>query len=129
MNNITILGDVSRAAESKTSKAGKPFTSFLMRVNNPFSKYPDTVKVLAFGKSAEQCAELQEGTKVMVNGRASAEGWINKKDTSKACAILMVSANFVEVEGQAPVGDSRTSTTSKPTVKSDPETEGDSVPF
>ena len=65
------FGAVGRAAELRTSRAGKPWTFFPVAVGKDDAK--QWVKVAVFGETAETlCRTLQKGDRVYVEGRLTA---------------------------------------------------------
>lgn len=99
MNEMMIIGNVTRDPELKTTQQGVSVCSFTVAVNKPHAKdkKPDAdfIRVTAWRGLAETCARyLSKGRKVAVIGSASASAYVNKE--GNAVANLEISANNVE---------------------------------
>ena len=80
MNNVIIMGRLTRDPELKYSQAGKAYCRFTIAVNRDFNKdEADFINCLAFGKTAETIAEwLGKGRRIALQGRIQIGNYENK---------------------------------------------------
>ena len=99
MNKITIIGNLTKAPELRSTQDGTPVCGFTVAVNRPKTKNnpepgADFFNVNAWRGLGENCAKfLDKGRKVAVTGRISLRTW--EKD-GKHGASLEVLAEDVE---------------------------------
>ena len=99
MNKITIIGNLTKAPELRSTQDGTSVCGFTVAVNRPKSlKNPepgaDYFNVNAWRQLGENCAKyLDKGSKVCVVGRVSIRTW-EKED--KHGASIEVQADEVE---------------------------------
>ena len=101
MNNLTIVGNLTRPVELKFLNNGSPAGRFSVAVTKKgFNDKPDTtsyVNVSVIGPIAENCANtLDKGTRVVVTGRMEQRTW-QKEDGSKG-EIWELNAEAVGVD-------------------------------
>lgn len=68
MNQITLIGTVSRDAETKTTQGGHTVAKFSIAVPNQAGKGKTFFRVAAWSKAAEAAGALYEGQEVAVGG-------------------------------------------------------------
>jgi len=87
VNNITIVGNLTRDPELRFTSNGTPVASFGIAVNKRFQNKStgeweseaDFFNVSAWFKLAENCAEsLGKGDRVLINGRLTQDSWDDK---------------------------------------------------
>lgn len=80
MNNVILMGRLTRDPELKYSQAGKAYCRFTVAVNREFNKdEADFINCLAFGKTAETIAEwLGKGRRIALQGRIQTGNYENK---------------------------------------------------
>ena len=80
MNNVTLMGRLTRDPELKYSQAGKAYCRFTVAINREFNKdEADFINCLAFGKTAETIAEwLEKGRRIAIVGRIQTGNYENK---------------------------------------------------
>lgn len=80
MNNVTLMGRLTRDPELKYSQAGKAYCRFTVAINRDFNKdEADFINCLAFGKTAETIAEwLGKGRRIALHGRIQTGNYENK---------------------------------------------------
>lgn len=102
VNNITILGNITRDPELRFTPSGTAVASFGLAVNRnvqnknsgEWETQVDFFNVTAWYKLAENCAEsLSKGDRVLVSGRLSQDSW-ESKDGQKRSTVRIV-ANVV----------------------------------
>lgn len=99
MNQIMLIGNLTRDPETRTVSTGKNVCSFNIAVNRRFKSpnQPDTdfFRISAWGAMGENCQKyLAKGRKVCVVGRVSAHAFTGNDGQPKAS--LEVFANEVE---------------------------------
>lgn len=80
MNNVILMGRLTRDPELKYSQAGKAYCRFTVAINRDFNKdEADFINCLAFGKTAETIAEwLGKGRRIALQGRIQTGNYENK---------------------------------------------------
>lgn len=80
MNNVTLMGRLTRDPELKYSQAGKAYCRFSLAVQREFNREEaDFINCLAFGKTAETIAEwLGKGRRIALQGRIQTGNYENK---------------------------------------------------
>jgi len=99
MQSLTILGNLTRDPETRTTTSGSTVCSFTVAVNRrkKVSGQPDAdfFRVSAWNKLGENCQKyLAKGRKVCVVGSVTAHAYTTQD--GKAAASLEVMANDVE---------------------------------
>lgn len=96
MNKLTIIGNLTRDPETRTTQSGKNVCTFTVAVNKRNrDQDPDYFRVTAWDKMGENCFRyLDKGRKVAVVGPVSVSTY-TANDGSKR-AQLEVTANEVE---------------------------------
>ena len=98
MNHLTIIGNVTRDPETRTTQAGKTVTTFTVAVNRRKTagqQEADFFRVSAWGPLGETCSKwLVKGRKVAVTGSVSATAYTAQDGTARAS--LEVFAQDVE---------------------------------
>ncbi len=138
MNKLTIIGNLTREPELRSTQDGTPVCGFTVAVNRPkTAKNPnpgaDYFSVTAWRALGENCAKfLAKGRKVCVVGRVSVRTW--ETDNGKHGANLEVVAEDVEFLSSRNDAPAETTTPAGNTTPADPETgytvvETDDLPF
>ena len=98
MNRLTIIGNLVRDPETRTTQSGKTVCSFTVAVNKARSgqaQEADFFKVSAWNKLAENCQQyLAKGRKVCVVGPVSASTYQANDGSTRVSLDVM--ANEVE---------------------------------
>lgn len=134
MNKITIIGNLTRDPETRTTNSGSNVCTFTVAVDRRFpqngEKVTDFFRVNAWRQLGETCSKfLAKGKKVAVVGELQAREFTNKDGEQRFS--LEISAD--EIEFLSPRGDASEAGTSAP--KSKPATapsnneSGDDLPF
>ena len=99
MNNITLMGRLTRDPELKYSQAGKAYCRFSLAVQREFNREEaDFINCLAFGKTAETIAEwLGKGRRIALNGRIQTGNYENKNG-DKVSTFEVVADRFEFVD-------------------------------
>ena len=80
MNNVVLIGRLTKDPELKYSQAGKAYCRFTVAINREFNREEaDFINCLAFGKTAETIAEwLGKGRRIALQGRIQTGNYENK---------------------------------------------------
>lgn len=99
MNNVILMGRLTRDPELKYSQAGKAYCRFTVAVNRDFNKdEADFINCLAFGKTAETIAEwLGKGRRIALQGRIQTGNYENKNG-DKVSTFEVVADRFEFVD-------------------------------
>nr|DAR69317.1 MAG TPA: Single strand binding protein [Caudoviricetes sp.] len=99
MNNVTLMGRLTRDPELKYSQAGKAYCRFTVAINRDFNKdEADFINCLAFGKTAETIAEwLGKGRRIALHGRIQTGNYENKNG-DKVSTFEVVADRFEFVD-------------------------------
>ena len=99
MNNVTLMGRLTRDPELKYSQAGKAYCRFSLAVQRDFNKEEaDFINCLAFGKTAETIAEwLGKGRRIALQGRIQTGNYENKNG-DKVSTFEVVADRFEFVD-------------------------------
>ncbi|MCG2791260.1 MAG: single-stranded DNA-binding protein [Actinomycetia bacterium] len=102
VNNITVLGNITRDPELRFTPNGTAVASFGLAVNRniqnknsgEWETRVDFFNVTAWYKLAENCAEsLSKGDRVLISGRLSQDSW-ESKEGQKRSAVKII-ANVI----------------------------------
>ena len=94
MNKLTIIGNLTRDPESRTTKDGKTVCSFTMAVNRRGSQreQADYFRVSAFEKLGQNCQQyLAKGRKAAVIGSVSVSTYTGSDGASRASLEVLAS--------------------------------------
>ena len=98
MNNIILIGRLTKDPDLRYTQAGKAVCSFTLAVDRPYSgdkKETDFINIVVWNKVGENCAQyLSKGRKVAVQGRLQIRNYEDDKGYKKY--ITEVVANSVE---------------------------------
>jgi single-strand DNA-binding protein len=99
MNNVILIGRLTRDPELKYSQSGKAFCKFSLAVQREFNREEvDFINCLAFGKTAETIAEwLGKGRRIALQGRIQTGSYENKNgDTVYTTEIVADRFEFID---------------------------------
>jgi len=89
LNQVVLIGNLTRDPELRYTPDGTPVTSFTVAVNRPFvnrqgEREADFVPVVVWRKRAETCSEyLMKGSQVAVEGRLQVRNYEDKDGIKK----------------------------------------------
>ncbi len=112
INRVTISGNLTRDAESRSTQGGMAIVSFGVAVNDrrknnktgEWEDYPNYIDCTMFGTRAEKLAQhLTKGTKVCIEGKLRYASW-EGKDGSKRSKIEVIvdELEFMSRQSQQP---------------------------
>ena len=99
MNNVILIGRLTRDPELQYSNNGTAFSKFSIAVPRDFKRdETDFINCLAFGKTAETIAEwLGKGRRIALHGRIQTGSYENKNgDTVYTTEIIADRFEFVD---------------------------------
>jgi single-stranded DNA-binding protein len=99
MNNVVLIGRLTKDPELKYSQAGKAYCRFTVAVNRDFNKEEaDFINCLAFGKTAETIAEwLGKGRRIALQGRIQTGSYQNSNgDTVYTTEVVANRFEFID---------------------------------
>lgn len=90
----TVIGNLTKDANLRYSKNGKPFCAIGVAVNSGKDQYKTTtyVQIVTFGKLAEACGRLVTGQQVIAHGRVEEYSGQHK---GKDYKIFKLVSNYV----------------------------------
>jgi len=95
LNVVTLTGNLATDVELRDVREDRQVASFVLAVDRPGKDEADFIRISAWNKQAELCAQyLGKGRKVGVDGRLRSSSW-EDDDGNKRNAIEVV-ANRVE---------------------------------
>lgn len=91
LNQVTIMGNLTRTPEIKQTPSGNSVASFSLALNRSYKdandqwqEATDYVDVVAWGKLADQISErLDTGSRALVSGRLQSRSWEDKESGAK----------------------------------------------
>ena len=76
MNNVTLIGNLATEVEIREVGSDLKVANFLLAVDRPGDDDADFVRITAWNRQAEVCAEfLTKGRRVAVDGRLRSSSW------------------------------------------------------
>lgn len=103
MNNVTLMGRLTRDPELKYSQSGKAFCRFSLAVQREFNREKaDFINCLAFGKTAETIAEyLKKGRRMAIVGRIQTGSYQNSNgDTVYTTEVVADRFEFIDSQNE-----------------------------
>lgn len=101
MNNISIIGNLTRDPEMKTTNNGTAVTSFNIAVNNGYGDKKTTsfIPVTVWGKVAENCHQfLNKGSKVAITGRLDTGSYEKEGKTVYTWEVVANNVEFLTMK-------------------------------
>ena len=98
MNNITLLGRLTKDPELKYSQSGKAFTKFSIAVTREFNRdEADFINCIAWEKRAETiCEYLRKGKRIALQGRLSVRSYEKDGETKWITEVIVDKFEFVD---------------------------------
>ena len=104
MNKLTIIGNLTRDPETRTTQSGKNVCTFTVAVNKRNrDQEPDYFRVSAWGKLGESCQNyLAKGRKVCVVGQASVNAYTaNNGENRASLEVFAEDVEFLSAKGES----------------------------
>lgn len=108
MNQLTIIGNLVKNPELRTTNDGVSVCGFTVAVNRPKTKAnqdpgADFFNVNAWRTIGENCAKfLEKGRKVAVTGRVSLRTWEKEDKHGASMEVLAESVEFLSSRTESP---------------------------
>ena len=98
MNNITLLGRLTKDPELKYSQSGKAFTKFSIAVTREFNRdEADFINCIAWDKRAETiCEYLRKGRRIALQGRLSVRSYEKDRETKWITEVIVDKFDFID---------------------------------
>lgn len=100
MNQVVLLGRVTRTLELKESESHNKYVKFTLAVDEYWSseKRTNFIDIVAFGKQAEVlCEYVEKGRKLAITGTLSSEEYVNKEGTKvKRTSVILKEFDFAD---------------------------------
>lgn len=98
MNQVTLLGRLTKDPELKYSQSGKAFTKFSLAVQREFNRDEvDFINCIAWDKRAETiCEYLGKGRKLALQGRLSVRSYEKDGETKWTTEVIIDKFDFVD---------------------------------
>lgn len=111
MNNIVLLGRLTKDAEIRSTQSGKVVASFTLAVDRPYTqngkKEADFIACQIWGKSAEVLGKsVHKGQRILLEGRLQIRQYTDKNGNKRTAAEVVADRfEFIERKDQgAPQG-------------------------
>lgn len=98
MNNITLIGRLTRDPELKYTQSGKAFCKFSIAVQREFNRdEADFINCIAWDKRAEAiCEYLRKGRRIATQGRLSVNSYEKDGETKWITEVIVDKFEFVD---------------------------------
>lgn len=101
LNNVVLIGRLTRDPELRYTPSGKAVTQFTLAVDNPFKKEDpkaDFIPIVVWGKTAEAAANyLRKGRLCAVEGRIQTRSYENNEGRRVyVTEVISASVKFLE---------------------------------
>lgn len=112
INQVILLGRLTRDPETRTTPSGKSVTSFSIAVDRQTQDdQADFFDVTAWEKLGELVSQyLSKGRRVLVQGRLRQDSWDDKETGKKRSRVDVVATDVTFLDG--PAGEGATNSTS-----------------
>lgn len=99
MNQIILMGRLTKDPEMRLTSAGKPVVNFTLAVNRPFAKETtDFINCVAWNKTAELIEQhVKKGHRLLVNGYLTIDSYEDQNGAKKSSTRVQVQ-NFEFIE-------------------------------
>jgi single-strand DNA-binding protein len=97
VNNVTLIGNLATDVEVREIGDDKKVANFLLAVDRPTDDGADFVRITAWNRQAEVCAEfLGKGRRVAVEGRLRTSSWEDAEGKRRtAVEVVAKSVEFL----------------------------------
>lgn len=126
-NKVTLMGNLTRDPESRTTTGGQNVTNFSLAVNRTWKgqdgqtqEQVSYINCVAWGKPGEILQQyLTKGSPVLISGRLEQRSWDDKESGQKRSAVEVIVEDFnfigggASSDGAAPRASNSSSTSKK----------------
>lgn len=129
INQVILLGRLTRDPEQRTTASGKNVVSFSIAVDRPTQDdQADFFNITAWDKLGDLVVQyLSKGRRVLVQGRLRQDSWEDKETGKRQSRIEVTASDVTFLDG--PNNDNSGSSTPKTTKKEEVVTEIDDKPI
>ena len=129
INQVILLGRLTRDPEQRTTASGKNVVSFSIAVDRPTQDdQADFFNITAWDKLGDLVMQyLSKGRRVLVQGRLRQDSWEDKETGKRQSRIEVTASDVTFLDG--PSGDNSGSAAPKTTKKEEVVTEIDDKPI
>ena len=129
INQVILLGRLTRDPEQRTTASGKNVVSFSIAVDRPTQDdQADFFNITAWDKLGDLVMQyLSKGRRVLVQGRLRQDSWEDKETGKRQSRIEVTASDVTFLDG--PSGDNSASAAPKTTKKEEVVTEIDDKPI
>lgn len=103
MNSVSLIGNVTKDLELKTSSSGVDYVNFSIGVSRMKQRdKADFINITAFGKTAEVCAKyLSKGSRVGVTGSLQTDSYQGKDgNTRYTTQVIAQTVDFLNAKSE-----------------------------
>ncbi|MCK9225597.1 MAG: single-stranded DNA-binding protein [Candidatus Muirbacterium halophilum] len=104
MNQVSIIGNLTRDPEMRTTNNGTPVTSFSIAVNTGWGDNKKTafIPITVWNKAAESCHQfLNKGSKVAVSGKLDTGSYEKDGKTIYTWEVVANNVEFLTTKSQS----------------------------
>ena len=105
LNNVLIMGNLTREPELRQTPAGQSVTSFSLALNRSYKdssgewqEAVDYVDCTAWGTLAEQMQQVTKGSRVLVTGRLQTRQYEKDGEKRSKTEVLAQDVTFVDIK-------------------------------
>lgn len=129
LNQVALMGRLTRDPELKYTSTNKPVTSFRLAVDRDYKgdNAVDFITCVAWDRTAEMVSRYyRKGERMVVNGRIQTRNWVDSDGSNRSATEVVVDrAYFVEAKPRGDIAHSP-----EPNGKiADSDGEDDEMPF
>ncbi len=127
INQVILMGRLTRDPETRTTPSGKTLTSFSLAVDRVGSDdQADFFDVTAWEKTGELVAQyVTKGRRILVQGRLRQDSWDDKETGKKRSKVEVVANDVTFLDG--PAGDNAGASNAAPAASSSKKKSDDVV--
>ena len=102
MNNVNLIGRLTRDPELKYGQSGKAYAKFSLAVPRKFTKNEaDFINCVAFGKTAETISKhFKKGNKIAVEGSLQTNQYESNGEKKNSYEVLIQNFYFLESKNE-----------------------------
>ena len=105
LNNVLIMGNLTRDPELRQTPGGKSVTSFSLALNRSYKdsndewqEATDYVDCVTWGQLAEQMQQVTKGSRVLVTGRLQTRQYEKDGEKRSKTEVLAQDVTFVDIK-------------------------------
>lgn len=126
LNQVTLMGNLTRDPELRQTPTGQNVTSFSLALNRSYKdqsgewkEVTDYIDIVCWGPLAERVAQyLSKGRRCLVQGRLQSRSWEQDGNKRSKVEVLANDVTFLDARGGGDDGDNTGSSSSAPAASS-----------